>query len=218
MTLPSMYRLNPAQSFDKKIDIILAGRKNPVLWNFLKQYEAAHPDVEYLHQIRKDGELYYESNKKGIVGKFHTRREYMNLLKTAKVAFYATPGMDGGERRTGGFNPVTPRLFELLSGGCHIIARYPKTVETDYYRLDEICPSITTYPAFESQLSNALKSSPPTEANQGKGRRHSDIQVHHIGFENTSSENQQLQICYLCNGRPLAQCTSSHHRAPFFNR
>ena len=66
MTLPSMYRLNPAQSFDKKIDIILAGRKNPVLWNFLKQYEAAHPDVEYLHQIRKDGELYYESNKKGI--------------------------------------------------------------------------------------------------------------------------------------------------------
>ena len=165
MTLPSMYRLNPAQSFDKKIDIILAGSKNPVLWNFLKQYEAAHPDVEYLHQIRKDGELYYESNKKGIVGKFHTRREYMNLLKTAKVAFYATPGMDGGERRTGGFNPVTPRLFELLSGGCHIIARYPKTVETDYYRLDEICPSITTYPAFESQLSNALKSSPPTEAN-----------------------------------------------------
>lgn len=165
MTLPSMYRLNPAQSFDKKIDIILAGRKNPVLWNFLKQYEAAHPDIEYLHQIRKDGELYYESNKKGIVGKFHTRREYMNLLKTAKVAFYATPGMDGGERRTGGFNPVTPRLFELLSGGCHIIARYPKTVETDYYRLDEICPSITTYPAFESQLSNALKSSPPTEAN-----------------------------------------------------
>jgi hypothetical protein len=165
MTLPSMYRLSPNQSLDKKVDIILAGRKNPVLWDFLKQFEITHPEVEYLHQIQKNGELYYESNKRGIVGKFHTRSEYMNLLKTAKVAFYATPGMDGGERRTGGFNPVTPRFFELLSGSCHIMARYPKTAETDYYRLAEICPSITTYDAFESQLNHALKSPSPTDKN-----------------------------------------------------
>ncbi len=161
MSLPSIYKLNPTRLFDKKIDILLAGRKNAVLWDYLKRFEVKNPEIEYLHQVQKDGVLYYESNKRGIVGQYHSRSEYMDLIKSAKVAFYSTPGIDGGEIRTGGFNPVTPRFFELLSGGCQLIARYPKTVETDYYELDKICSSVTTYTDFESQLKKALHSAPP---------------------------------------------------------
>lgn len=165
MSLPSIYKLMPDQIFKKEYDIVLAGRINGVLWDYLKQYEIHHPEVEYLHQIEKEGELYYVSNKRGIIGNFHTRSEYMNLIKSAKVAFYSTPGIDGGEKRTNGFNPVTPRFFELLSAGCHIISRYPKNIETDYYKLETICLSVTSYADFENQLDIALISAPPTKKN-----------------------------------------------------
>jgi hypothetical protein len=165
MSLPSNYKLMPDQIFKKEYDIVLAGRKNLVLWDYLKQYEKLHPEVEYLHQIEYDGELYYESNKRGIIGNFHTRSEYMNLIKLAKVAFYSTPGIDGGENRTNGFNPVTPRFFELLSAGCHIISRYSKNIETDYYKFETICSSVTSYADFENQLNIALISNPPIKKN-----------------------------------------------------
>jgi hypothetical protein len=165
MSLPSIYKLMPNQIFEKKYDIVLGGRINVVLLDYLKQYEILHPEIEYLHQIQHEGELYYVSNKRGIVGNFHTRSEYMNLIKSAKVAFYSTPGMDGGEKRTNGFNPVTPRFFELLSAGCHVIARYPKNIETDYYKLETICLSVTSYADFENQLNIALIADPPTKKN-----------------------------------------------------
>lgn len=165
MSLPSIYKLEPDMLFEKKYDIILAGRTNSVLWNYLKQYEVQHPEIEYLHQIQKNGEIYYTSNKSGIIGKVQTRKEYINLIRKGRVSFYATPGIDGGEKRTNGFNPVTPRFFELLSAGCHIIARYPKNIETDYYQLGSICPSINSYDAFHDQLNTALKSIQPIKKN-----------------------------------------------------
>lgn len=165
MSLPSIYKLEPDQWFEKKYDIVLAGRTNPVLWNYLKQYETQHPEIEYLQQIQQNGELYYKSNKRGIIGKVHSRQDYINLIRSGRISFYATPGIDGGEKRTNGFNPVTPRLFELLSAGCHIIARYPKNVETDFYQLETICPSINSYDEFEKHLKIALKSIQPIKKN-----------------------------------------------------
>lgn len=165
MSLPSLYWLQPNQTFHKPYDIVLAGRINPVLWNYLKQFENENPGIEYLHQIQKNGELYYTSNKSGIIGKVHSRKDYIKLIRSAKVSFYATPGIDGGEERTNGFNPVTPRFFELLSAGCHIIARYPKNSETDFYQLEDICPSIKSYEQFRFLLKGALNSEPPVKRN-----------------------------------------------------
>lgn len=165
ISLPSIYKLNANDVFDKKYDIVLAGRINVVLWNYLLQYEKQHPDIEYLYQKQIHGELFYWSNKKGLIGKFHSRKEYINLIKSAKVSFYATPGIDGGEHRTNGFNPVTPRLFELLAAGCHIIARYPQNKETEYFQLNSLCPSIDSYNEFEKQLDNALLEKPPLKKN-----------------------------------------------------
>ncbi len=48
---------------------------------------------------------------------------YINLLRASKISFYSTPGIDGGEKRTGGFNPVTPRYLELLSAQCQLLGK-----------------------------------------------------------------------------------------------
>ncbi|WKD86888.1 hypothetical protein KCTC32516_02268 [Polaribacter huanghezhanensis] len=165
ISLPSMYKLLPNQFIEKKYDIVLAGRTNVVLWDYLKRYEKSHPEVEYLYQIEQNGELYYKSNLNGIIGNFHTRQEYINLIKLARISFYSTPGIDGGEKRTNGFNPVTPRFLELLSAGCHIIGRYPKNSETDYYKLETICPSTNSYSDFKNQLNIVLNLDPPIKRN-----------------------------------------------------
>jgi len=165
MSLPSFYKLSYDKIFKKRYDMVLAGRANSVLWNFLKNYETEYPGIEFLYQIQKEGEIYYVSNRGGRAIKVHSREEYISLIRSAKVAFYATPGMDEGMIRTNGFNPVTPRLFEILSAGCHVIARYPKNEDTDYFNLETICPSIESYDDFKKQLNIALNSPQPIRKN-----------------------------------------------------
>jgi hypothetical protein len=165
MSLPTQYALSNDAVFTKKFDIVLAGRTNPVLMDYLKAFELLHPEIEYLYQTIHNGSLYYTSNKNGIVGAFNTRASYLELIRSAKVSFYATPGMDGGEKRTGHFNPVTPRFFELLAAGCHVIARYPTNADTDYFELPSICKSINSYEDFSNQLQHALQSPQPIHRN-----------------------------------------------------
>lgn len=158
LSLPDKYRLKTDQVFKKYYDVVLAGRANPILWEYLKNYEFTHPEIEYLFQELKNGELYYRSNKNGIIGKYQNRDEYFDLIRSAKISLYSTPGIDGGEKRTGGFNPVTPKFLESLSAGCHVIARYQQNEESDFYQLDTICPSVNSYEEFEKQMDFAMNS------------------------------------------------------------
>lgn len=166
LSLPDQYRITNHSVFNKKYDVVLVGRRNLVLWEYLQKYEKEHPSIEYLYQEQINEELYYVSNKTGVVGKFHSRESYFELLKSARISFYSTPGIDGGEARTGGFNPITPRLFEILAAGCHLIARYPQNEETTYFQLNNLCPSIDSYFLFEQELGRALsEKSPPIQRN-----------------------------------------------------
>jgi hypothetical protein len=158
LSLPDKYRLSGESAFDKIYDIIVPGRSNPVLWGYLMEYEKKFPDVEYIYPEQVDGEFYYVSNKSGRIGKFNKRDEYINLLRSAKVGFYSTPGIDGDEERTGGFGPVTPRFLEMVAAGCKIIARYPQSAETAFYEMNKVCISCDNYSQFEQELSNALNS------------------------------------------------------------
>ena len=158
LSLPDKYKLNSEQTFNKKYDIVLAGRINPILWEYLKGFEKNYPDIEYVYQEIINGELYYRSNRNGIIGKYQSRSSYFELIKSARICFYASPGIDSGEARTGGFNPITPRFLEFLAAGCHVIARYPINEESSYYQMQAICPPINTYKDFEKQLSSALSS------------------------------------------------------------
>lgn len=161
MALPTKYKLDPNFKPIKKYDLVLAGRINKQLKEYLDIYIKQNPNFEYLYQTKINGQYCYASNLNGIVGYFNSREEYWELLKQAKVAFYATPGIDGGEMRTNNFNPVTPRFFELLAAGCHVIARYPNNSETEFFRIKDICKSIENYEQFKYEFELALNSEPP---------------------------------------------------------
>ncbi len=172
LSLPDRYRPPPQAAYEKKYDVLFAGRANPVLLEFMRRYAADHPRIEYLFQGGTYDAPTYISSKTGVIGGFTGRPAYMELLKSAKVAFYSTPGIDGGETRTGGMNPVTPRLFELLSAGCHVLARYPDNADTKFFQLQELCPSIESYAAFAAGLTAALNSPPPWRQNNGYLEQH----------------------------------------------
>ena len=166
LSLSDRYRLQPEQIYPKLYDILLAGRlnirTNQILRNYLEEFIIKFPEVEYLYQKEIDGEFYYISNKRGAIGKFQSREDYMRLLRASKVSFYSTPGLDGGEKRTGGFNPVTPRYLELLSAQCLLLGRYPKNEETDFYELSNVCPNVESYEEFESTLLGYLNQNTST--------------------------------------------------------
>ena len=168
LSLPDKYRAVRDGSFNKQYDVVIAGRQNPVLMGYMERYAKERRDVEYLYQSMQGRNYTYISNKSGALGAYGTfndRGAYWNLLKAAKVCFYSTQGMDGGDVRTGGFNPVTPRFLEILSAGCHVLARYPDNEDTAFFGLKEIGPSIESYAEFVAQLEAALESPPPIHKN-----------------------------------------------------
>ncbi len=165
LSLPDKYKLSPDYIFEKPYDIIMQGRGNIVLWNYLQTYLNKYPRLECLWQIKIDDKMYCFSNKQGMIGIVEDRELYMQMMRQTKVSFYSTPGIDGGESRTGGFNPVTPRFLEMLGAGCEVIARYVDNEETKYYKMDSICTSADTYEIFEAELSKALQLPAPVKRN-----------------------------------------------------
>lgn len=149
LSISDKYKITPDTHFNKKYDLIIAGRQNPILKDYVEQYAAKHHNFKYVYRIMKDGKFYYYTSDGEKLGNINTREQYISLLRASKMGLYATPGIDGGENRTNGFNQVTPRLFELICSGCHILARYPKNADTDYFQIDSLCPSIDNYTQFE---------------------------------------------------------------------
>ena len=152
LSISDKYRITPETRFDKKYDLIIAGRQNPVLTDFVSRYAKSHQNFRYVYRKMEGSKFYYYTSDGEKIGDINTREQYINLLRASKIGLYATPGIDGGENRTNGFNQVTPRFFELICSGCHILARYPKNADTEYFQVDRICPSIENYEQFESMV------------------------------------------------------------------
>lgn len=158
LSLPDKYKMSREHIYPKKYDILLAGRQNTCLEEYLEKYIQQNNGLD-LNIVRSDiqnGQLIFTSNKDGILGSFNSRDEYMQLLRKARIVFYATPGQDGGEKRTKGYNPVTPKYLESLSAQCKVILRYPDTVETQLYGLPKVCPNIDSYESFEYQINKYI--------------------------------------------------------------
>lgn len=156
LSLPDIYKLEPEKVFEKQYDVVIPGRANIVLWEYLKLFEKKYPEIKYAYQKNQNGKLYYVNNNNETIGNFQSRESYFKLLKLAKVCFYSTPGIDGGEKRTGGFNPITPRFLESLAAGCHVIARYVENEDSEFYQLHNICSPVNSYKEFEKQLIEAI--------------------------------------------------------------
>jgi hypothetical protein len=160
LSLSDRHRAAPGTVYEKKYDILLAGkldvRTSQILRDYLETFSQKYPKVEYLYQQEIDGEFHYVSNQRGPLGKFQSRESYIGLLQASKISFYSTPGLDGGEKRTGGFNPVTPRYLELLNAQCLLLGRYPDNAETRFYELEKVCPNVASYEQFEQTVLHYL--------------------------------------------------------------
>lgn len=154
LSLPDKYRLEPTE---KKYDLILAGRTNPVLEEYTKRYAESNPDFLYVYRKLIDGVFNYYTSQGECLGNIRGRDQYMHLLRQSRVGLYATPGMDGGEERTHGFNQVTPRFLEMVASGCHVLARYPDNADTRYYELSKFSPPIQSYGQFKALMDEARK-------------------------------------------------------------
>ena len=160
LSLPTKYKLSPHMKFEKKYDMLILGRSNPVLLSFVKRYASIHSNFVYVYS-RHENEHFvcYTSNGK-CLGNKDSRSDYLDLLRQGRVCIYSTSGMDNDKAQTEGFHQVTPRFLEMLACGCHVMARYERNSDTDYYELSQHWPSIDNYEQFSSCLDSYLDKAP----------------------------------------------------------
>lgn len=153
LSISDKFKLDTKASKEREFDVIMV-RSNKVFMEYLEKYSNKYPDFEFVVRRWEGSQIYrnnvYFSNKRGILGEYSDRSSYLNLLKKAKVALYTTPGFDDNKKRF--MNHVTPSLFEFITSGCRIIARYPKNAETVFYNLEKTFPCINNYEEFEKLL------------------------------------------------------------------
>lgn len=155
LSLPDKYRITPSTRFEKKYDFAFMGRTSIVLEEFLQRYMQTNPDITFVYRKIEKGNFNYYTNEHVYVGNANTREGYLDIMKGARYALYSTPGLESPNKPR---NQVTPRFLEFVSCGCHILARYPKNSDTDYYELNRFCPSLDTYEAFEDRLNQIRQS------------------------------------------------------------
>lgn len=154
LSLPDYY-VNMNERYDKEYDLVLFARQNPVLMQFVDEYEKRHKDFKLVRRKYENGHFeYFLSNSGEVVSMGDTREEYWNLVKKSKIALYTTPSMDETRpyTKTHGWNQVTPHFLEEIAGQCHVIARYPDNADTRWFELDKMCSFVDSYEDFEKLM------------------------------------------------------------------
>lgn len=161
------YSLSDRYSFlgkkiEKKYDIVLTGRQDPLLYSFFMEYVKRHPEVTYVkrgqeldNDVNKTKEYYL--NGKECLGSIESREDFINLQAQGRVTLYGLQGYVDGF--TKGFYHMTPHFLEIIACGCHVLLRYPtgkEGVDARYYEFDKFSPSIETYEEFETAMDKAL--------------------------------------------------------------
>lgn len=153
LSISDKYKITSDTVIEKKYDLVLTGRLNgnSIFLDFTKRYAETHPDFRYVFRKQANPTStvfpYFTSDGEEL-GDICTREKYVQLIRSSKVGLYTTPGLDGGEKRTNGFNQVTPRFLEYIAAQCHVMARYPHNADTDFYELPRFCKSVETYDEF----------------------------------------------------------------------
>ena len=160
ISLPTKYKIELKTKFEKKYQLIIAGRPNQVLISYVEEYSKKHPDFVYVKRMIQNGHYFYMTSKGKTIGNVDSREDFLGLLRQAKVGLYTTSGMDNDKEQTNGYHQVTPRFLELLACGCHVIARYECNSDTDYFQMNDYWPSVDSYEQFECQLNKCLSEDP----------------------------------------------------------
>lgn len=147
LSLPDDFR--PVEKIEKKYDLVMFARQNPLLVEYIDRYEKEHSDFILVRRKYENGHyIYYMSSTGEVVSTGDAREEYINLVRSSRIAVYTTPGMDGTRADANGWNQVTPHFLEEIAGMCHIIARYPKNADTKWYEMEKICKCVESYEEF----------------------------------------------------------------------
>lgn len=142
--------------YEKSIDVVQVGRRNPVLHEYMMRYTEEHPNVEYIYTngVKHNELIEYESTRKGTIGIVQGRREFIKMLSSARVSLVSTPAIDGSREGAVWNDFLTPRFYESAVLGCAMIGRYRENEETE--KIKDICPNISTYEQFCLAIRNAL--------------------------------------------------------------
>lgn len=155
LSLPDKYHLSKRIYFKKRqFDLILPGRPNKKILQWLALYEKKNHEFEWLSYKSIDKRNFYLSNKGKEIDS-RTREQYFDLLMNCKIAIYSTQGVDGNENS---FDHITAKLFESVYAGCLMIGAYSETDESRMFGVGRVCPSIWDYNNFENKLTELLKS------------------------------------------------------------
>ncbi|MBR0149745.1 MAG: hypothetical protein IJP89_00110 [Synergistaceae bacterium] len=141
---------------NKTIDVIQAGRRNPVLHEYMMKYAREHGDIEYVY--REKG--IYVSTSSAKTWPTKTRSDYMGLLAASRVSLTGCSGVDNAREDTCGICTVTPRFYEAAVSGCALISRYPDNEEFRELNAARYFPNITSYEHFTECLERALSQTP----------------------------------------------------------
>lgn len=159
LSLPDKYRIKPTSKYEKIYDVVLMGRQNPLLETFLKKYASTHETFTYVYRTISGDSFSYITNHGECLGMdFNSRDKYIDLMRKSRVFLYAVPGLDNDEKfgMTNGYHWMTPRFLEAIASGCHIIARYEKNADTDFFEVEKFSPSVSEYGEFEQLMDAAL--------------------------------------------------------------
>lgn len=149
---------NTGDILEKDIDVIQIGRKNPVLHEYMLKYCEDHPDIEYIYQ-GQDASHEYISTTRGNIGTLPGRREFVDMMRRAKVSLVSTPKCDNCRNVFGGADLVTARFYESAVFRCRMIGRYTDNEETRELELEKVCPNVQDYNEFVTALEKYLDSS-----------------------------------------------------------
>jgi len=148
-SIPESWKLSEVPN--KTVDVIQAGRKNPLLHKWMLK-AAAEMNIEYVYQRNENGILSYWSTKRGRIGDFMDRKKYLHLLGSSKISLVSSGGIDNS-RKGYDINPVTVRFLESTVSYCYMIGRFPsESQDFKYTGMSEIVANVENENEFRNHL------------------------------------------------------------------
>jgi len=152
-------------SVPRTVDLIQVGRQNAKLHRWALDYVGLRPGANYLYADTSGTWPRWTATDRGPLEVDNSRASYWALLRSSRVSLVSAPGIDGGEARTGGLNPVTPRFYESAAARCHLVGRFPRD-GADFVanRVASACRHADSFEEFVEAVDHARHAPPPVEA------------------------------------------------------
>lgn len=132
------------KTLNKDIDVVQLGRKNMILHNYMKEYCQKNREINYVYM--ENG--VYVSTVGMAVNGLVSRKEYMDLLRRAKISLVSSPCVDKEKDFGEGVDFITPRFYESAVEYCHMAGRYTDNYESQVLNISSVCPNIDTKEEF----------------------------------------------------------------------